>query len=314
MRSFDFHVEVFKLICCELLPQAGIPYRRATLEASHGSHDAIPTSSEIPSDYESGMPSNDWFEMLYQESLSTSAITSGSHAIPLKWTMLARNQIINAHTEHWVLRYLSYEAIDSDDEWDLWNDWNHMNFDKDCNDESAVEVEEGHTLKMNRLGMFFSSSSGKREPKTMVSSAFDVYAALNNKHYSTNEEYIKRKSIHDANVNKIKQLNEDHAGRTSFVHNEFMDLELEEVMQFRGGHIPIPHLDKAKGAAGKKSHSRNSLRRLTSEDDPSIDDYNYTVYEVPDDFDSSTLPNEFDWRTHMPGSISPIKDQGFCGS
>lgn len=305
-----------KLTCCALFPdQAGIPYRKATLEASHGSHDAIQTSSEIPSDYELGMPSNDWFEVLYQESLSASAITSSDfHAIPLKWTMLARNQIINAHTEHWVLRYLSYEAIDSDDEWDLWNDWNHFNFDKDCNDESAMDLAEGHTLKMNRLGMFFSSSSKEEERRSTVSSAFDVYTTLTNKHYSTNEEYNRRKSIHDANVNKIQQLNKNHAGRTSFLHNEFMDLELEEVMQFRGGHIAIPHLDEAKGAAGIKSHSRNSLRRLTSSEEETIDDYNFTVYKVPDNFDPSTLPNEFDWRTHMPGSISPIKDQGFCGS
>ena len=295
--------------------QAGIPYRRATLEASHGSHDAIPTPADIPSGYKSGMPSNDWFELLYQESLYSSS-TSSPHAIPLQWTMLARNQIINAHTEHWVIRYLSYEAIDSDEEYELWNDWNHMNFDKDCNDDSAVEVSEGHTLKMNRLGMFFSSSAGQVFSETKDESHFDVFMALNNKHYSTDEEYHERKAIHDSNVNKIQQWNEEHAGRTSFAHNEFMDMETDEVMQFRGGHIPIPHLDKAKRAAVEKSKTRSNsnLRQLAANNELDIDDYNFTVYEVPADFDPSTLPKEFDWRTHMPGSISPIKDQGFCGS
>lgn len=259
------------------------------------------------------MPSNDWFELLYQESLSTSA-TSSSQAIPLRWTMLARNQIISAHTEHWVIRYLSYEAIETPEEYELWNQWNHMNFNQDCNDDNAVTVDSGHTLKMNRLGMFFSSSSGPTSLGKNTASQFDTFMALNNKHYSTQEEYHQRKSIHDNNVNKIQQWNQKYAGRTSFVHSEFMDMETDEVMQFRGGHIPITHLVDAKRAAVKRSKATSSsnLRQLAEEMD--IDDYNFTVYQVPDGFDASTLPREFDWRTHMPGSISPIKDQGFCGS
>jgi hypothetical protein len=260
------------------------------------------------------MPSNDWFELLYQETLSTGAITN-TFAIPLQWTMLARNQIIHAHTEHWVVRYLSYEAINAHDEYGLWNDWLHMNYNDDCSDDSAVELSEGHTMKMNRLGMFFSTSSSQEIPSVKKSSQFDVFATLHNKHYSTPEEYYERKSIHDSNVNKIQQWNRDHAGRTSFVHNEFLDLELEEVLKFRGGHIPIPHLDKAKRYAVQKSKAQgNHLRQLTAEGEVDFDNYNYTVYKLPDDFDPSTLPREFDWRTHMPGSLSPIKDQGFCGS
>ena len=273
------------------------------------------TSSDMPSDYESGMPSNDWFELTYQESLHTGAISSNSHAIPLKWTMLARNQIINAHTEHWVIRYLSYTAIDGHDKLGVWNDWLQMSYDADCGDSNAVELAEGHTLKMNRLGMFFSSSLGVQDVQSKkVPSQFDSFMALHNKQYSSDEEYLKRKSIHDSNVNKIQQWNQEHAGKTSFVHNEFLDLELQEVMKFRGGHIPVPHLDKVKRAAVKKSKAKNNFLRLTSDEDIDVDDYNYTVYEVPDDFDASTLPKEFDWRAHLPGSISPIKDQGFCGS
>jgi hypothetical protein len=279
----------------------------------------------MPSDYESGTPDNDWFEVLYQESLYTSA-TSSTYAIPLKWTMLARNQIINAHTEHWVIRYLSYEAIDSQDEYKLWNDsqdeyklwndWNHLNFDRDCNDDTSVEVDEGHTLKMNRLGMFFSSSTGQTRSSNKAMSQFETFMALHNKQYSTDEEYYERKAIHDSNMNKIQQWNMEHAGKTLFTRNEFMDMEIEEVMKFRGGHIPMPHVVKAKRAAINKSKAnpvKNKIRYLASDDD-NYDAYNFTVYKVPDDFDASTLPKEFDWRTHMPESISPIKDQGFCGS
>ena len=229
--------------------------------------------------------------------------------------MLARNQIINAHTEHWVIRYLSYTAIDGHDKLGVWNDWLQMSYDADCGDSNAVELAEGHTLKMNRLGMFFSSSLGVQDVQSKkVPSQFDSFMALHNKQYSSDEEYLKRKSIHDSNVNKIQQWNQEHAGKTSFVHNEFLDLELQEVMKFRGGHIPVPRLDKVKRAAVKKSKAKNNFLRLTSDEDIDVDDYNYTVYEVPDDFDASTLPKEFDWRAHLPGSISPIKDQGFCGS
>ncbi|KAL7481184.1 hypothetical protein ACHAW6_006863 [Cyclotella cf. meneghiniana] len=297
---------------------AGIPYRIATLKAPHGTHDAIQSdSSEQPNGYENGMPPVDWFEILYQESLSTGAVVgSKNYARPLKWTMLARNQIINAHTEHWVLHYLSYEAIDTEDEKKLWSDWLQMNFNSDCSDGRRVKFAENHSLKTNRLGMFFSSSFGHgRAPQKANPTPFDAFLMLHNKQYSTDEEYTYRKSIHDSNMDKIQMLNQAHAGRTSFAHNEFLDLELEEVMKFRGGHIPNANLDKARKAAINNSKSRASyLRRLAEDDEEAIENYSFNVYQVPDDFDPSTLPREFDWRTHLPGSVSPIKDQGFCGS
>jgi hypothetical protein len=141
--------------------------------------------------------------------------------------------------------------------------------------------------------------------------------ALHNKQYSSDEEYYERKAIHDSNMDKIQQWNQEHAGKTTFTRNEFMDMETDEVMKFRGGHIPMPHVATAKRAAINKSKANvvnSKLRQLASDDGIDADSYNFTVYSVPDDFDASTLPKEFDWRTHMPGSISPIKDQGFCGS
>jgi hypothetical protein len=38
------------------------------------------------------------------------------------------------------------------------------------------------------------------------------------------------------------------------------------------------------------------------------------VHRAPGDFDPSSLPVSFDWRVHLPGSVGPVKDQGFCGS
>ena len=38
------------------------------------------------------------------------------------------------------------------------------------------------------------------------------------------------------------------------------------------------------------------------------------MHRVPGDFDPTSLPESFDWRAHLPGSVGPVKDQGFCGS
>ncbi|EED87851.1 papain cysteine protease, partial [Thalassiosira pseudonana CCMP1335] len=115
---------------------------------------------------------------------------------------------------------------------------------------------------------------------------FDMFLTRHNKHYPHAKEHAKRKSIHDANIERIEMWNQEHSGRTVFVPNEFLDLEVDEVMSFRGGHIPA------------------SISR----------EHQFTVYELPTDFDASTLPKEFDWRSHLPESVGPIQDQGFCGS
>ncbi|KAL7540674.1 hypothetical protein ACHAXR_010294 [Thalassiosira sp. AJA248-18] len=118
------------------------------------------------------------------------------------------------------------------------------------------------------------------------SSHFDLFLARHNKHYPHTQEYTKRKAIHDTNKKNIERWNEKHSGKTTFSPNEFLDLEVKEVMSFRGGHIPR--------GTGKE--------------------YDFTPYQLPEGFDPSTLPKSFDWRDHLPGSVGPIKDQGFCGS
>ena len=247
------------------------------------------------------------FELLYQESLSTGAVTgSDTYARPLKWTMLGINQIMDAHTDNWVVRYLNYEPIDSAEEKELWKQLLAMNFDRDCPDDSSLEIGEYHKLKMNRLGMLFSSSLGLDPlPGKTQNSEFDTFMTQYNKHYSTEKEYHYRKSIHDANVGRIQQWNEIHAGRTSFVPNQYMDLETDEVLKYRGGYIPIPHIDEAKKRAADRFRSGQSGNLRGDVD--GIENYNWTVYQVPEDFDPESFPREFDWRTHLPGSVAPIK-------
>jgi len=112
-----------------------MPYRVASLEAPHGSHSAVPDASQPDASYDAkpGMPTNDWFQFHYRESLSGTRDGDGevSGVSPLKWTMLARNQIINAHTENWVLRYLSYEPI-GEEERIMWEGWYNAKFRGAC--------------------------------------------------------------------------------------------------------------------------------------------------------------------------------------
>mmetsp|Transcript_4629 Transcript_4629/g.8222 ORF Transcript_4629/g.8222 Transcript_4629/m.8222 type:complete len:733 (-) Transcript_4629:125-2323(-) len=319
--------------------EPGIPYRVATLQAPHGSFNATSKMSQPDASYDAhpGMPSDDWFQLHYQESLFSSGLADKATvaARPLKWTMLARNQIINAHTENWVLRYLSYEAIDKDEERKLWENWFDSSFHGDCgdgNDQFTLADDSSHNLQLNRLGMFFSASSHSlRDVATddALSAAspanpshFDFFLARHNRHYPHAHEYSKRKAIHDTNTKNIERWNQEHAGKTMFAPNEFLDLEVKEVMKIRGGHIP-----RSKSKIGRRvnlGHDNENKRHLRStisdnDQDPHFllgdaEEHTFTHYQLPKDFDPSTFPESFDWRDHLPGSVNAIKDQGFCGS
>lgn len=321
--------------------EPGIPYRIASLEAPHGSHSATSETTQPDASYDAhpGMPANDWFQFHYRDALSCAGSaddTQGTAATPIKWTMLARNQIINAHTEHWVIRYLSYEPIETEDERKVWEGWFDAKFKGSCGDGedgrrmSLVDEDEGgHTLQLNRLGMFFSTSSHHQSkgptaklaaPSSDAPSPFDMFLARHNKHYPHPNEYAKRREVHDRNVGNVERWNQEHVGKTKFAMNEFMDMEVKEVMAFRGGHIP-----RSKGKPGRQvkhdEEQKRHLRQSWSENEAeephvllSEDEDEFAPHVVPPDFDPSTLPLSFDWLNHLPGSVGPIKDQGFCGS
>ena len=307
------HYTLGKLVTTE----AGIPYRIATLEAPHGSYNATSKTTLPDASYDTntGMPTMDWFQLHYEEGLTI----KDKFSRPLKWTMLARNQIINSHTEDWVLRYLSYEAIDTDDERKLWESWFDLKLKGDCGKDNKIDhstlLTNGSHKKLNRLGMFFSTTSSLHSVLSATPptdpSHFDLFLARNNKHYTNPQEYHKRKMIHDTNVKNIEQWNSEHSGKTKFAANEFMDMQVREVMEIRGGHVPRRKHKRKRDGEKKGNNLRQTGLLGDGTDD---DDDNFTPYVVPKDFDPSTLPESFDWRYHLPGSVGPIKDQGFCGS
>ena len=207
-------------------PQPGVPYRVASLESTHGTYNATKEYVQPDASYEDhqGMPTNDWYQFTYEESLSSASSVDGDTpgnskggipSRPIKWTMLSRNQIINAHTEDWVIRYLSYEPIDSDEASELWKNYFDLSYKKDCSQLSSLldddDKDGSHRMLKgaNRLGMFFSSSASQHSDAESISSPtslltkpsqFDIYLASHNKHYAHGSpEYQKRKMIHEMN-------------------------------------------------------------------------------------------------------------------
>jgi hypothetical protein len=87
----------------------------------------------------------------------------------------------------------------------------------------------------------------------------------------------------------VDRLNQKHAGTATFKMNQFTDLTKEEIMSFRGG--------RNKGS---------SLDRRTAEHKKFVRAHKMVG--------AMELPTDFDWRVERPGAVSPVKDQGMCGS
>jgi hypothetical protein len=193
--------------------------------------------------------------------------------------------------------------------------------------------------------------SSSSSSSSLSTRRFDAFLTRNNRQYiPDSEEYRRRMSIHDANINNLARWNEEHAGRTMFVPNEFMDMEVEEVLYFRGGVRRSPRGHRRGGENDEKADTSEGEGRgvfdendggrrgdgiverggdnlhgtlsldgatvagYTDDDDDDYERSDVRAHRVPEDFDESTLPASFDWREHRPGSIGPVKDEGFCGS
>lgn len=325
--------------------EPGIPYRIAALTAPHGSDTEIKPGHCLGpcpdppynSKQNNGMPPMDWYQFSFVEG------RKGDDDVPrpLEWTMLARYKVINSHTERWVLRYLNYEAIHQEsDNAKLWDKWYDDEFRKDCgsdhdnvdgasDDERHVEEDDGMLPTLDRLGMFFSTSTIPSSAAVVTKvdsevnhddalltpvmlSQFDSFLVRNNKDYGshTSEEYLRRKAIHDANVANLSRWNDEHAGMTTFAPDEFMDMEVGEVLSFRGG---VRRRSSSKERRVHDLIDDDSGKNLRGSVMSNYDRHTVAVHQVPDNFDPSSLPESFDWRDKQ-GVVGPVKDQGFCGS
>jgi len=182
---------------------------------------------------------------------------------PVRWRQHARSLPFGSHTDEYSMDFLHFEAgtpAASD-----------LALPKLCQEQPT----EAHTS--SGLLNFLKTA---RE--------YEAYLKGHGKSYGL-EEHEVRKSTFAKNKLLVEELNQKHAGRTTFKANRFMDLTKEEIMSFRGG--------KNKGS---------SKNRRTEEHQKYVRSHK-TVGTMQ-------LPTHFDWRTEMPGSQSPVKDQGVCGS
>jgi len=119
-----------------------------------------------------------------------------------------------------------------------------------------------------------------------VKAQFDDFIAKYNKKYADAQEYQTRLANFNRNLLRL-----EHQQRKGVSWNvgvtQFFDLSPSEFAQWTGGRkYPAAALATSCLAHGVTS--------------PAID--------------SSAIPTSFDWRTHSPPVVNPIKNQGQCGS
>jgi len=115
---------------------------------------------------------------------------------------------------------------------------------------------------------------------------FEVFANTHGKSYSTAEEHSLRRSIFQANLEKIAAHNADPQWTYTLAVNKFADLTSSEFA--------------AIFAKGTGPYSELTLGA--------------TLRDVSRDQAVSDLPTEKDWRTKKPSVVTAPKDQGGCGS
>ncbi|XP_054266067.1 uncharacterized protein LOC128988613 isoform X4 [Macrosteles quadrilineatus] len=113
-------------------------------------------------------------------------------------------------------------------------------------------------------------------------SMFEEFKRIYNKNYSSEEEHHKRLRIFRANLKKIQTLQDTEQGTAVYGPNMFADLSENEFKR--------QYLGLKTGPAPRPSR------------------HHMTPAEIPD----VTLPVDFDWRDR--GAVTPVKNQGQCGS
>ena len=120
---------------------------------------------------------------------------------------------------------------------------------------------------------------GMAAAKTMSQSDYDYmrYVSEHNKHYDSVEEFEMRKALFIAVETFIRRANQTSSTYRAG-HNKFSDWTQEEKDKLLGlKNVQLPE-----------------------------------VFEVADEVDTANLPESVDWREE--GKVSPVKDQGNCGS
>lgn len=145
------------------------------------------------------------------------------------------------------------------------------------------EEEEAATQHFTPL---LDNASSQRSLKKLQSHhSFKAFVKKYERDYENRVEYEHRFSIFKQNMKKVQFLRETEQGTGVYGASQFADLTEQEFKQ-RLGLTP-----------GKFDHVKGSF---SDSDLPDAD-----IPDVP-------LPKEFDWRSK--GAVTPVKNQGACGS
>jgi len=139
-----------------------------------------------------------------------------------------------------------------------------------------------------------SNNSGEKMPFVEFLSKFG-------KRYDSEEDYIYRQEIYETNLETIRKHNENSEkdGWTMGI-NKFADLLPHEI-----------HTGFDKSALhGPEAHKNLDSSRLFGSLVQGKDDSSEHLRRR----NLGSLPDTVDWRTHDPPIVTPVKDQGHCGS
>jgi len=195
---------------------------------------------------------------------------------PVRWHMHARHVTFGSHTDEYIMDYLSFQP-GAPTEADL-------QLPAECARPRQADISI-------QIGHFLEAAHAMRAPLVEGDAApllFDAFLKQYGKSYAAQERAF-RQTVFERNARLVKQLNEKHAGRTSFRVNQFLDMTREEVLGFRGG----------------KAKTLRSERRTPEQQQ-------FVRMHAPSR--TNDLPKNFDWRTARPGVVGPVKDQAMCGS
>jgi C1A family cysteine protease len=121
--------------------------------------------------------------------------------------------------------------------------------------------------------------------------AFEQFAEFMrtyNKTYETAQEFQMRFKNFVDNLAKIDELNAKATGTARYAVNKFSDMSAEEFRRYPCG------VDRLSSLTGLRPNFKPNLADLAA------------------DLSTQAIPTNFDWSTQ--GAVTPVKDQGQCGS
>ncbi|KAF4736307.1 hypothetical protein FOZ63_027433, partial [Perkinsus olseni] len=218
---------------------------------------------------------------------------------PVKWSMHARNEIISAHLDDYVVNYLSVHDL-VDDGRDKFAPPSECDEQRASHRKACAVPEPGPRPRglgaedvFNHFGRNTRSSLGALND-------FNTFKALHRRSYSDEDStYETRFKANQAYIDRVNKANYG----VSLELNSFADglnqppkVQCDSSSAYYFAHIFLLSLlycsASHRARNGPRPHSQASRWNLLPADVP--------------------LPNRWDWRDH--GASPPVKDQGTCGS